>query len=152
MLKTHTMQRNRIKWYMILYIFQCYFFSCVNSCYKVLKKQKYKMISFLYHESEKFKFMNTNAHNFFILNRCLNLIVIVIIFLIHLFLYQKYKLQFKKKTHIFAFIFFLNRNLLVIARTLHILYHHLSKHKCQWKHWFWLSRFIDDIRTIGKHF
>lgn len=57
-----------------------------------------------------------------------------------------------KKTHIFAFIFFSNRNLLVIARTLPILYHHLSKHKCQWKHWFWLSRFIDDIRTIGKHF
>lgn len=100
---------------MILYIFQCYFFSCVNSCYKVLKKQKYKMISFLYHESEKFKFMNTNAHNFFILNRCLNLIVIVIIFLIYLFLYQKYQFQFLKKTHIFAFIYFLNRNLLVIT-------------------------------------
>lgn len=92
--------------YDFVYIPMLFFFSCVNSCYKVLKKQKYKMISsFLYHESEKFKFMNTNAHNFFILNRCLNLIVIVIIFLIHLFLYQKYKLQFKKNPHFCIYIF-----------------------------------------------
>lgn len=107
---------------MILYIFQCYFFSCVNSCYKVLKKQKYKMISsFLYHESEKFKFMNTNAHNFFILNRCLNLIVIVIIFLIHLFLYQKYQLQFKKNPT-FLHLYFSQTEICQLLPELYISY------------------------------